>query len=183
MGNLTEIRWHGRGGQGAVASAEMLAMAAIAEGKAAQSFPSFGPERRGAPVMAFTRVGDEFITLRTGITEPDIVVVLDPTVMGAVDVSSGLKEDGLIIANTSKSKEELVEKYNLKNRVAIVNANRIAMDEIGRPITNTTMMGALIKATGLVEIDSLAKEIEHRFPGIAEKNINAMRRAYKETEV
>ncbi|MBU4385421.1 MAG: 2-oxoacid:acceptor oxidoreductase family protein, partial [Actinobacteria bacterium] len=79
MGNMTEIRWHGRGGQGAVASAEMLALAAIGEGKSAQAFPSFGPERRGAPVMAFTRVGDEFIYLRTGVTEPDVVVVLDPS--------------------------------------------------------------------------------------------------------
>jgi 2-oxoacid:acceptor oxidoreductase gamma subunit (pyruvate/2-ketoisovalerate family) len=133
--------------------------------------------------MAFTRVGDEFIYLRTGITEPDIVVVLDPTVMGAVDVSSGLKEDGLILANTSKSKEELIEQFSLKHRLAIVNANLIAREEIGRPITNTTMMGALVKATGLVELDSLAKEIEHRFPGIADKNISAMRRAYEETEL
>lgn len=180
---MTEVRWHGRGGQGAVASAEMLALAAIDEGKAAQAFPSFGPERRGAPVMAFTRVADEFIWLRTGITEPDVVVVLDPTVMGAVDVASGLKEGGIIVANTSSSADQLKDKYGLTHKVFIVNANKIAIDEIGRPITNTTMMGALIKATGLVDLESVEKQIEHRFPAIAEKNIKALRRAYQETVV
>jgi len=166
-----------------VASAEMLALAAIEEGKAAQAFPSFGPERRGAPVMAFTRVSDEFIWLRTGVTQPDVVVVLDPTVMGAVDVASGLKEDGVIVANTSSSAGELMEKYGLKNKLYIVNANKIAVEEIGRPITNTTMMGALVKACGLVELASIEKQIEHRFPAIAEKNIKALRRAYQETVV
>lgn len=180
---MTEVRWHGRGGQGAVASAEMLALAAIEEGKAAQAFPSFGPERRGAPVMAFTRVADDFIWLRTGITEPDVVVVLDPTVMGAVDVTSGLKEDGIIIANTSYDAAALTKKYGLKNKLCIVNANKIAVEEIGRPITNTTMMGALVKATGLVDLASIEKQIEHRFPAIAEKNIKALRRAYEETVV
>lgn len=179
---MTEIRWHGRGGQGAVASAEMLALAAIEEGKSAQAFPSFGPERRGAPVMAFTRVADEFIFIRTGVTEPDVVVVLDPTVMGAVDVTSGLRDGGIIIANTSSSKEQLKEKYGLEHTLYVVNANRIAVEEIGRPITNTTMMGAMVKATGLVELSSVEKQIEQRFPAIAEKNINALRRAYEETE-
>jgi pyruvate ferredoxin oxidoreductase gamma subunit len=179
---MTEIRWHGRGGQGAVASAEMLALAAIEEGKAAQAFPSFGPERRGAPVMAFTRVSDDFIYLRTGITEPDVVVVLDPTVMGAVDVTAGLKENGIVVANTAKTKQELVEKYSIKHPLYIVNANKVAVEEIGRPITNTTMMGALVKATGLVELSSVEKQIQQRFPAIAEKNIKALRRAYGETE-
>lgn len=180
---MTEIRWHGRGGQGAVASAEMLALAAIEEGKSAQAFPSFGPERRGAPVMAFTRVADDYIFLRTGITEPDVVVVLDPTVMGAVDVASGLKDGGIIVANTSKTDKELSEKYDLKHKLYTVNANKIAVEEIGRPITNTTMMGALVKATGLVDLGSIEKQIEHRFPAIAEKNIKALRRAYEETQV
>lgn len=183
MASMTEVRWHGRGGQGAVASAEMLALAAIEEGRSAQAFPSFGPERRGAPVMAFTRVADEFIHLRTSITEPDVVVVLDPTVMSAVDVTSGLKDDGLVIANTSKTNKELAEQFGIKQRLAVVDANRIAAEEIGRPITNTTMMGAMVKATGLVDLGSLEKQIEHRFPAIAEKNIKAMRRAYEETVV
>ena len=183
MASLTEIRWHGRGGQGAVASAEMLAIAAIEEGKSAQAFPSFGPERRGAPVMAFTRVSDDFIYLRTGVTDPDVVVVLDPTVMSAVDVTAGLKDGGLVVANTSKRKKELAEEFGITARLATVDADKIANEEIGRPITNTTMMGALVKATGLVELDSLAKQIEKRVPGVAEKNVKAMRRAYEETEV
>ena len=183
MASMTEIRWHGRGGQGAVASAEMLAIAAIEEGKSAQAFPSFGPERRGAPVMAFTRVSDEFIYLRTGITEPDVVVVLDPTVMSAVDVTAGLKEGGLVVANTSKGKKGLAEEFNITARLATVNAVKIANEEIGRPITNTTMMGALVRATGLVELDSLAEQIEKRFPSVAEKNVKAMRRAYEETDL
>ena len=103
--------------------------------------------------------------------EPDVVVVLDPTVMGAVDVTSGLKEDGIIIANTSYDAAALTKKYGLKNKLYIVNANKIAVEEIGRPITNTTMMGALVKATGLVDLASIEKQIEHRFPAIAEKNI------------
>jgi 2-oxoacid:acceptor oxidoreductase gamma subunit (pyruvate/2-ketoisovalerate family) len=180
---MTEIRWHGRGGQGAVASAEMLAIAAIEEGKSAQAFPSFGPERRGAPVMAFTRVSDEFIYLRTGVTDPDVVVVLDPTVMSAVDVTAGLKDGGLVVVNTSKSKKELAEEFGITAKLATVDADGIANEEIGRPITNTTMMGALVKAIGLVELDSLAKQIEKRFPGVAEKNVKAMRRAYEEADV
>ena len=183
MSEMTEIRWHGRGGQGAVASAEMFALAAIEEGRSAQAFPSFGPERRGAPVMAFTRVGDEFIYIRTGVTEPDVVVVLDPTVMSAVDVTAGLKKNGRVVANTSKTKEELAKEFNIKGRLSVVNATRIAIDEIGRPITNTTMMGALVKVTGLLELCSLEDQIEHRFPAVAEKNIKAMRRAYEETDV
>ena len=181
MSNMTEIRWHGRGGQGAVASAEMLALAAIKEGKSAQAFPSFGPERRGAPVMAFTRVGDEFIHIRTGVTEPDVVVVLDPSVMGAVDVTSGLKEHGIVIATTSKTREELADQFDIDHPLYIINATRIALDVIGRPITNTTMMGALIKVTGLVELSSVEDQISERFPRVAEKNIEALRLAYEET--
>lgn len=182
MVEMTEIRWHGRGGQGAVASADMLAIAAIEEGKSAQAFPSFGPERRGAPVMAFTRVGEDFIHLRTGITEPDIVVVLDPTVMSAVDVTAGLKSDGLLVVNTSKSARDLADEFRIEQRLSVVNATKIALEEIGRPITNTTMMGALVKVTGLVSLDSLVEQIEHRFPAVAEKNVKALRRAYEETE-
>lgn len=177
---ILEIRWHGRGGQGAVASAEMFALAAIEEGKFAQAFPSFGPERRGAPVMAFTRISNEFIYIRTGIRNPDIVVVLDSTVMNAVDVTAGLAPDGTLLLNTSKKADEISEQFKIKQRIAVVNATKIAMDEIGRPITNTTMMGALARVTGIVKVESLAKQIEKRFPSIAEQNIKALKRAYEE---
>jgi len=177
---MTEIRWHGRGGQGAVASAEMFALAAIEEGKFAQAFPSFGPERRGAPVMAFTRISDEFIFIRTGITNPDIVLVLDSSVMSAVDVTNGLSPDGTVIISTPKTAKEISQQFSIKQKVAVVNATNIAMEEIGRPITNTTMMGALAKVSGLVKLESLAKQIEQRFPSIAEQNIRALKRAYNE---
>ncbi len=165
-----------------MASAEMLALAAIEEGRAAQAFPSFGPERRGAPVMAFTRVADEFIHIRTGIYEPDIIVVLDPTVMTAVDVTKGLKKDGLAIINTSKPGSEIRKDFGIECRLFTVDATNIAREEIGRPITNTTMMGALVKATGLVKLDSLEEQIKSRFPQVADKNITAMHRADKEAK-
>ena len=179
---IVEIRWHGRGGQGAVASAEMLALAVIDTGRAAQAFPSFGPERRGAPVIAFNRVADEFIRLRTGVHFPDIIVVLDPTVMGAVDVTAGLKDEGILVVNTSIGKEALAAKYNLRHKLFTVDAKKIAVEEIGYPITNTTMMGALARATGLIALEPLENQIRIRFPAQAEKNIRALRRAYDETE-
>ncbi len=180
---MIEIRWHGRGGQGAVASAEILALAVIDEGKAAQAFPSFGPERRGAPVMAFTRIDDDFIYLRTGIAEPDIVVVLDPTVVAAVDVTSGLKDKGLIVLNTHKRIDEVPKEFDNKYRLAVVDATKIAREEIRSPITNTTMLGAFARATGLVSLESVEKQISKRFPSVAEANIRAMRRAYDETVI
>lgn len=178
---MVEIRWHGRGGQGAVASAEILALAAIQEGKAAQAFPSFGPERRGAPVMAFTRIDDNYIYLRTSVTEPDIVVVLDPTVIAAVNVAQGLKDNGLLVINTYKSADEIFRDFGEKHPIAVVDATKISIEEIGRPITNTTMLGALARATGIVSLDSLEKQISKKFPSLADINIRAMRRAYDES--
>ena len=121
MGKLLEVRWHGRGGLGAVTSAELVARAAISEGKYAQSFPSFGPERRGAPVLAFLRISDEFIRIRTNIYEPDVVVVIDPTLLSVVDIVSGLKEKGKIIINSRKSPGELKSEFGYRWPVASVN--------------------------------------------------------------
>lgn len=181
---LIEIRWHGRGGQGAVTSAELLAQAAISEGKYAQAFPAFGPERRGAPVMAFVRIdAEQPIRLRTEITEPDIVVVLDPGLLSIIDVTSGLKEDGIVVVNTSKSLEEVKKEIKVKAKLAMVDATRIAREVLGVPIANTSMVGALIKATGVVKLESLSEPLKHRFGRLAEKNINAMKRAYDETTV
>jgi pyruvate ferredoxin oxidoreductase gamma subunit len=177
---MIEIRWHGRGGQGAVTSVEMLALAAIGEGQYAQGFPSFGPERRGAPVAAFNRVDDKRIKVRSGVYDPDVVVVLDPSLIGLINVIDGLKPDGVLIVNTGKSPEEIKETSGFGGTVATVNASRIAWDELGVPITNTTMLGALIKATGLVVLESAKAPLKHRFGRIAQKNINAMERAYNE---
>lgn len=180
---MIEVRWHGRGGQGAVTSAELVARAAIEEGRYAQSFPSFGPERRGAPVAAFLRISDEFIRVRANIYEPDIVVILDPILLHAVDMTSGLKTKGKIIINSKKSPDELALEFGFSWPVASVNATKIAKETIGLAITNTTMIGALLKVTEIVRIDSLVKQLQERFGKRAGANVDAMRRAYKETIV
>jgi pyruvate ferredoxin oxidoreductase gamma subunit len=183
---LMEIRWHGRGGQGAVTSAELVAQAAISEGKFAQAFPSFGPERRGAPVLAFVRIdSQEPVRVRAEITEPDVVVVLDPGLLTIVNVVSGLKDNGLVIINTKKSFDEIASKLQLKAkaRLAKVDATHIAREELGVTITNTTMVGALLKATGVVKLESVVEPLNKRFGRLAERNVNAMKRAYEETEL
>ena len=180
---LTELRWHGRGGQGAVTSAELIAQAAIAEGKYAQGFPSFGPERRGAPVMAFNRISAvDPIRNRAGITNPDTVIVLDPGLIEIANVTAGLQDGGTIIINTTKAIDAFPE-LSKKWRVAVIDANRIAREELGVPIVNTTMLGALIKALEIIELDSMVDPLKARFGKIAEKNINAMTRAYDETHI
>jgi 2-oxoacid:acceptor oxidoreductase gamma subunit (pyruvate/2-ketoisovalerate family) len=131
---MIEIRWHGRGGQGAVTSVEMLALAAIEEGKYAQGFPAFGPERRGAPVMAFNRVSDKPIKIRSGIYRPDVVVVLDPSLVGLVPVTDGLKPGGILIVNTTKPAEDLRKKLNYSGKLFTVDASHIAREELGVPI-------------------------------------------------
>jgi len=160
-----------------------VAEAAIAEGKYAQAFPSFGPERRGAPVRAFIRVDGEPIRLRNEVDEPDVVLVLDPTLTSVVNVTEGLKTDGLVIVNTSKSAGEVKKEYNIRGRVATVNATRIAGEVIGRPIANTTMIGALVKTTGLIALEPLREVFAHRFGKLGEKNFASCRRAYDETSV
>jgi 2-oxoacid:acceptor oxidoreductase gamma subunit (pyruvate/2-ketoisovalerate family) len=180
---MLEIRLHGRGGQGAVTSAELLALAAISEGKYGQAFPSFGPERRGAPVVAFFRVDDQQIRLRTNITNPDFVLVLDPTILRIVNVTEGLKDGGILVANTKHTVDEVKRELNLRCKLAVVDANRIAFEELRVPITNTTMLGALLKANPIVKPDSLIGPIRDRFGRIGDKNVNAFKRALKETEL
>jgi len=180
---MLEIRWHGRGGQGAVTSVEMLTLAAIGEGKYAQGFPSFGPERRGAPVAAFTRIDDKRIKVRSAIYNPDVVVVLDSSLVNLVNVTEGLKSDGTLVVNTTKSPEELKKELNFQGKVATVDASRIAREELGVPITNTTMLGALIKILGIVKLDSVEAPMEHRFGRIAGKNLAALNRAYEEVKI
>lgn len=180
---MHELRFHGRGGQGAVTSAELLAQAAIDEGKSAQAFPSFGPERRGAPVMAFARVADEPIRNRTVVQSPSAVLVLDPSLPGLVDVAAGLRSDGVIVINSAKTPEEIRKDTGIKAKMAIVDANKIAREEIGRVITNTTMLGALLAVVPLVGSERLEKQYEGRFGRLAPKNINAFKRAQKETVI
>jgi len=178
---MIEIRFHGRGGQGAVTSAELLALAAIGEGKYAQAFPSFGPERRGAPVVAFCRIDDERIRIRANIYEPDIVVVLDSSLLTIVNVAAGLKTSGVIVTTSPEPPEKVKEVLKVKNPIAVVDAVKIAREILGLPITNTTLLGSLVKASGIVKKESFIPPLQERFGRIASKNISAFERAYQDT--
>jgi pyruvate ferredoxin oxidoreductase gamma subunit len=179
---MIETRFHGRGGQGAVTSAELLALAAIKEGKFAQAFPSFGPERRGAPVLAFSRVSEERIRLRSQIYDPDVVLVLDSSLLEIVDVTEGLKPGGALVVNSKEPIKDLVSRFQFEGSLWAVDATHIAREQLGRPITNTTMLGALIRATGIVDIASVSEPLRHRFGLIAAKNEKALREAYETVE-
>lgn len=184
VSKLTEIRWHGRGGQGAVTSAELIALAAIEEGKFAQAFPSFGPERRGAPVLAFNRISEsEHIRVRSAVTQPDIVVVLDPGLPGIIDVTAGLKDGGTLVINSSKRLADIKLELGGPWRLAVVNATAIALKTLKIPIVNTTMLGALVKATDVVELASLSVLLEERFGKLAQRNIEACKKAYEEVAI
>ncbi|MCD6600234.1 MAG: 2-oxoacid:acceptor oxidoreductase family protein [Dehalococcoidia bacterium] len=184
MNDITEIRWHGRGGQGAVTSAELLALTAIKEGNIAQAFPSFGPERRGAPVIAFNRISaGKPIRSRAAIAEPDIVVVLDPGLLGIIDVTRGLRDGGVLIVNSSKGLATVNSEIGGPWKLAVVDATAIARDILKRPIVNTAMLGALIKATGVVNLESLTQPLEERFGKLSEINVQACSKAYKEAVV
>jgi pyruvate ferredoxin oxidoreductase gamma subunit len=178
---MIEIRFHGRGGQGSVTSAELLAIAAIGEGKYAQAFPSFGPERRGAPVVAFCRISDQPIRIRANVYEPDIVLVLDSTLLKIVNVAAGMKPNGILVTTSKESPEKVRELLKIKNRLAVVDAMKIAMEVLGVPITNTAMLGSLVKASELIKKESFILPLKERFGRIAEKNISAFERAYQET--
>jgi len=180
------IRIHGRGGQGSVTCAELVAQAAISEDKYAQAFPSFGPERRGAPVQAFIRIdNNKQIRVRAGVTEPDIVVVLDPSLLDIVDITSGLKDGGLMVINTKGSIKDtnIEDRFSAKYKLAIIDATSIAREFLGRPIVNTTMIGALVKASAIIKLESLFQPLENRFGKLAEKNKKAMIKSYAETRV
>jgi 2-oxoisovalerate ferredoxin oxidoreductase gamma subunit len=175
---MIEIRFHGRGGQGAVTAARLLAEAAFLEGKYAQAFPFFGAERRGAPVLAFARIDDKPIRVRTQIYEPDYVVVLDPSLPEVLDVASGIKQGGMVVLNSKKA----VQFPNAKT--AFVDATSVAIETLGSPITNTAMLGAFAKATGSVKLESIIEVIKGYFSSkLAEKNLVAIKAAYERTEV
>ncbi|KPJ68416.1 pyruvate synthase [candidate division WOR-1 bacterium DG_54_3] len=186
MEKIIEIRWHGRGGQGAKTAALLFADAAMELGKYIQAFPEYGPERMGAPVQSFNRLSDDPITVHCGITDPQIVIVLDPTLMATVDVTQGLPSDGSLIVNTSKSPGEIRKEVGLKGaKVYTVNASAIAMDKIGRNIPNTPMLGALVKVSELLDFDKMLKNTEAKLnkkfvhkPEIVKGNVEAIRAAH-----
>ena len=178
---LKEVRFHGRGGQGAWTASLLLAQAALKENKYIQSFPAFGPERAGAPISAFTRISDDPIHIHSSIYEPDVVVVLDPTLLGPA-VTEGMKSETVLVVNTDLSSKDLGTKLGLKDvEIWVVDATTLALDIIGRPITNTAMLGATVKATGLVNLESLIQVTKQRFTGrIQGPNIEVVQKAYEE---
>lgn len=177
-----EIRFHGRGGQGAVLAARMLASACAAEGKCVASFPMYGFERRGMPVVAFTRFSDEIIREKTQIYTPDCLVVIDPTLLAIKTLFDGLKEDGILILNSPKDFPE--PPHPAVKRAAVINATAVALCEIGRDIPNTCLIGALAKATGWVELKSVLKGLSDHLDGdILKKNIRNAERGYEEVQV
>ena len=163
MAKLTEIRWHGRGGQGAKTAALLFGEAVLGQGKCMQAFPEYGPERMGAPVQSYNRISEDPITLHCSVTSPQIVVILDPTLIGTVDVTQGLPEDGIVIVNTDLTASEFrtILKLNTQ-KVFTVDASKIAQETIGRNIPNTPMMGALCKATGLLDFDEMLADTEKK---------------------
>ncbi|UCB53570.1 MAG: pyruvate ferredoxin oxidoreductase subunit gamma [Candidatus Zixiibacteriota bacterium] len=174
---MKEIRIHGRGGQGVVTAAELMAVAAFEDGKYAQAFPSFGSERMGAPVQSFVRIADHKVRSRSQIYEPDYLIVQDNTLIGAIDVLAGLKDDGMVLVDTEKQPEELGLKTSAEVRT--IPATKIALEMIGRAVQNTTLMGAFSGITGLISVDAIIKSVKERFPGeVGEKNARAIQKAY-----
>lgn len=189
MKDLIEIRWHGRGGQGAKTAALLFADACLASGKYVQAFPEYGPERMGAPVASFNRLSSKPILLHSGVTNPDVVAVLDPTLIETVDVLDGIPDDGVLIVNTNKQAADIRKELGVpaKIRVYTVDASAISSETIGRDIPNTPMMGAMVKVTGVLDIKDMLldtrKKLELKFrskPEVIEGNIKAIERAYNE---
>ncbi len=190
MSQLIEIRWHARAGQGAVTAAKLVADTALMQGAYIQAMPEYGPERTGAPLKAYTRVCDEPIEVHNTITNPDIVVVLDDTLLETVDVTEGLKDDGTLILNTELSVEEVRDLLGVPatTKVAVVDASGIAMDTIKRDIPNTPIVGALSQVTGVVPLDLVKERLINTFgkkfaQEVIDANLESVDRAYKEVSV
>lgn len=188
MSNLVEIRWHGRGGQGAKTASLLLADAAFNTGKYIQGFPEYGPERMGAPITAYNRISDERITIHSNIYEPDYVVVVDDTLLESVDVTAGLKESGAIVINTTKTPEEvkpLLKGYT--GKVCTIDAKTISIETLGSYFPNTPMLAAIVKVSGIMDeqafLDDMVGSFKHKFakkPEVIDGNMAALRRALTE---
>jgi pyruvate ferredoxin oxidoreductase gamma subunit len=182
---IFEIRFHGRGGQGAKTAAALLAEAALEQGKYVQSFPEYGAERQGAPVKAFVRISDKPITIHSGITNPDVVVVVDPTIMKSVKVAEGLSEEGIILVNTGENADEMRKMVGFSGKMVVIDALKISLETLGKPVTNTTMLGAMAKTIPSINFETLKNYTHAHFikklgKDIADKNIAALERAYNE---
>lgn len=187
MKEYIEVRWHGRGGQGTVTGAKMLASSVLSTGMYIQAFPEYGPERRGAPLKAFNRFSKKQITLHTPVKSPDIVIIVDNTLLGRKDITAGIKEDTIFLVNTNDDPKEIQETLGVKNKVWTLPANSIAVDTIGRAIPNGPMLGLFVRATELVKLEEVKKAAEKTFRGkfadnIVEGNLNSIQRGYKEAK-
>jgi pyruvate ferredoxin oxidoreductase gamma subunit len=180
---MFQVRIHGRGGQGVVTAAEMLSIAAFEEGRHAQAFPSFGSERTGAPVVAFCRIADKEIRLREPIMEPDAIIIQDPTLLHQVDVFAGLKKDGYILINTTKTFEQLglgdfVRDWH-PERLCTVSATELSLKHVGRPVPNVPLLGGFAAVSSIIKLESVAMAIRDKFSGkVADGNIAAATEAY-----
>ena len=186
---MIEIRWHGRGGQGAKTASQFLGEAALDTRKFIQSFPEYGPERAGAPMRAFNRISEKNITIHSSVTSPDIVVVIDPTLVGAIDVTEGMDDKGILLVNTDKSPEDIRKITNFKKgKVGTVDATKIALETLKLPMPNMPMLGALLKANSLVTVEQLSERVKGKFlKKIGEQKTNAnlegIKRAYNEVKI
>ena len=188
MKGLTEIRWHGRGGQGAKTAALLLADVCFSTGAEVQGFPEYGPERMGAPITAYNRISEKPIRVHSNIYDPDYVVVVDETLIEDIDVTAGLKEDGAIIINTAKSPEEIRPMLRgYKGRVCTIDARKVSIATLGKYFPNSPMLAAVLKVTGLMDIDAFLKEMEtsyaHKFatkPEVIKGNMDALKMALEE---
>lgn len=188
MSNLTEIRWHGRGGQGAKTAALLLADVAFQTGKYVQGFPEYGPERMGAPITSYNRISDTPIRVHSNIYDPQFVVVVDESLLEAVNVTGGLKEDGAILINTEKSKEEIFPKLKGYNgKVFVIDAKKVSIETMGKYFPNTPLLAAIVKVTGLMDEETFLTEMrasfQHKFatkPEVIEGNMAALEMALKE---
>ena len=189
MKDLLEVRWHGRGGQGAKTASQFLAEAALELGKAIQAFPEYGPERAGAPIRTYTRISNHQIRVHSPVTSPDAVVVIDPTLLESVDATEGLGDKGILVVNTSESAGAIRKKTNFKKgKVVVCDATKISLETLGIPMPNTPMLGALLKASPIVPIEALEKNVRKKFlKKIGEKkteaNIKAINRAFREAKI
>ena len=190
MSDMIEIRWHGRGGQGAKTASLLLADAAFNTGKYIQGFPEYGPERMGAPITAYNRISSSTIRIHSNIYEPDYVVVVDDTLLESVDVTSGLKEDGAIVINTTKGKDELDKLLKgYKGKVYTIDARKVSMETLGKYFPNTPMLAAIVKVSKIMDEDEFVKDMQgsfkHKFakkPEVIDGNMKALELALKEVK-
>jgi pyruvate ferredoxin oxidoreductase gamma subunit len=188
MKEMIEICWHGRGGQGAVTAAKIVADSAVYDGKFVQAFPEFGAERAGAPVRSFNRISSKPIFIHSQIENPDAVVVLDPTLLDTVSVCDGLLDDGILLVNTTESPQDIRKRCGMtKARIYTVSATDIALRELKRNIPNTPMVAALVKITGILKLDTIIENFKKKYaskfrPEVIEANVRAMRAAADEVK-